>query len=366
MNAQRVFQTVSLSLLATLALGASACTAGVPTPNSDGKSFAALATMPALGTVGSFAVLGGSTVTNTGSTTINGDVGLSPGLAITGFPPGIVTGGTMHAGDATALQAQTDATAAFNSLAAEACGVDLTGKDLGGLTLVPGVYCFSSSAQLTGALVLDAGGRADAVWVFKMDTTLTTASNSSVRVINGGNDCGVFWQVGSSATLGTGTVFAGSVLALASITLNTDAKVSGRTLARTGAVTMDTNSVSLPTCSAIAGSDAGAVDAAHADSGAPDEGIAPIDAGALADAAANDACTGDAAADAGVIDAAQDDASMNDAGAGEDAACCTGSDTGSDTLCGVTCVDLSTDCNNCGACGAVCASDKTCAMGICQ
>jgi len=203
------------------------------------------ATAPSLGTAQNFAVLG-ATVTNTGPTMISGgNLGVSPGLAITGFPPGIVNPpGTIHAGDAVALQAQSDATIAYNNLAGQPCTSDLTGQDLGGLTLIPGVYCFSSSAQLTGTLTLDAQGNAGAVFIFKVGSTLTTASNSAVRVINGGSVCNVYWQIGSSATLGTNTAFAGNVLASASITLNTSAMLSGRAHARTGAVTLDTNTIS--------------------------------------------------------------------------------------------------------------------------
>ena len=208
---------------------------------------AAAATMPPLGAEQSFAVLGGSTVTNTGSSVITGNLGVSPGSAITGFPPGIVTGVT-HAADAEALQAQTDTTTAYIDLASQACTSDLTGQDLGGKTLVPGVYCFSSSAQLTGQLTLDAGGVADAVWVFQTGSTLTTASNASVLLTNGAQPCNVFWQVGSSATLGTGTSFVGNILALTSITLTTGANVSGSALARNGAVTMDSNTVTIPVC----------------------------------------------------------------------------------------------------------------------
>jgi type VI secretion system secreted protein VgrG len=215
-------RSFALPLLGVLGALAFAC--GTASPETQESTRAELGGVaPVLGTAQSFAVLGGSTVTNTNATTLNGDLGVSPGLAITGFPPGIVIGGVVHAGDAVALQAQTDVTAAYGVLASQACDVDLTGKDLGGLTLTPGVYCFSSSAQLTGALVLDAGGRADAVFVFQTVSTLITASNSSVAVINGGGACGVFWQVGSSATLGTGTAFVGSVLALTSITLATGA-----------------------------------------------------------------------------------------------------------------------------------------------
>ena len=198
---------------------------------------------PSLGTAQSFAILAGSTVTNTGDTIVTGDLGVSPGTAVTGFPPGIVNG-TIHSADAVAAQAQSDATAAYADLAGHACNTELTGQDLGGLTLTPGVYCFSSSAQLTGALVLDAEGDADGVFVFKIGSTLTTASGSSVSLVNGGNQCRVFWQVGSSATLGTGTAFAGNILALESITLNAGASVIGRILARTAALTLIGNSVS--------------------------------------------------------------------------------------------------------------------------
>ena len=151
--------------------------AGSPFPTA---SAAPLATAPPLGTAQSFAVLGGSTVTNTGPTMITGDLGVSPGTAVTGFPPGTVIGAT-HAADAVALQAQSDTTVAYNDLAGQACDTTFTvPTDIGGMTLMPGVYCFSSSAQLTGQLTLDAGDDPNAVWVFKMGSTLTTASNSSV------------------------------------------------------------------------------------------------------------------------------------------------------------------------------------------
>jgi len=206
------------------------------------------ATASSLGTAQNFAVLAGSTVTNTGSSTVYGSLGVDPGTAISGFPPGIVTGGVIHSADAVALQAQNDVTTAYNALGAQACDHDLTGQDLGGMTLLPGVYCFSSSAQLTGALTLDAQGDAGAVFVFQIETTLTTASNSSVNVINGGSACNVYWKIGSSATLGTTTAFSGNILALASITLNTGAGVIGRALAQTGAVTMDTNNITIAGC----------------------------------------------------------------------------------------------------------------------
>ncbi|MFZ2492074.1 MAG: ice-binding family protein [Thermoanaerobaculia bacterium] len=207
---------------------------------------------PTLGTSSSFGVLAGSTVTNTGPSVIRGDVGVSPGTAITGFPPGSVVGGTTHSNDAVASTAQNDVTFAYNGLAGLACNTVLTGQDLGGMTLTAGVYCFATSAQLTGTLTLDAQGNPGAQFIFQIGSTLTTASNSIVRVINSGNNCNIYWQVGSSATLGTATAFAGNILALTSITATTGASVSGRLLARNGAVTLDTNAVSVcPLCPPI-------------------------------------------------------------------------------------------------------------------
>ena len=211
-----------------------------------GASPALAQVAPPLGAAQSFAVLGGSTVTNTGSSVITGDLGVSPGSAVTGFPPGSVVLGTIHAADAAAAAAQSAVTTAYNGLAGQACTQDLTGQDLGGKTLVAGVYCFSTSAQLTGTVTLDAQGNPHAVFIFKIGSTLTTASASSVLVINSGSLCNIFWQVGSSATLGTATAFAGNILALTSITLTTGASVRGRTLARNGAVTLDTNTVTAP------------------------------------------------------------------------------------------------------------------------
>lgn len=211
-----------------------------------------------LGTAGSFAVLAGSTVTNTGPTTIHGDLGLWPGTAITGFPPGLVSGGTTHASDAVALQAQSDLTLAYIAAAGQLGGVNLTGQDLGGLTLTPGVYHFDSSAQLTGVLTLNALGDPNAVYVFQMGSALTTASNSSVVFANGGPVDGLYWQVGSSATLGTSTAFAGNILALTSITLNTGASITcGSALARNGAVTLDTNTIDTLGCGTTTGGGGG-------------------------------------------------------------------------------------------------------------
>lgn len=215
-----------------------------------GLSSASAQTAPSLGAAHGYAVLGGSAVTNTGTTVVTGDLGLSPGSAVTGFPPGIVLSGTIHAADAGAAAAQVSLTAAYNSLASQGCTQDLTGQDLGGLTLTPGVYCFSTSAQLTGTLTLNAQGNPAAVFIFRIGSTLTTASGASVVVINGGaqTPCNVFWQVASSATLGTNSSLVGNLLALTSITLTTGAAVTGRALARNGAVTLDTNTVNAGGC----------------------------------------------------------------------------------------------------------------------
>jgi hypothetical protein len=201
-------------------------------------------TAPPLGAAGSFSVLGASTVTNTGPTIVTGDLGLSPGTAVTGFPPGTLAGGSIHAADALAAQAQSDATTAYNNLAAQPCTTNFPAiTDVGGQTLLPGVYCFASSAGVTGTLTLNAQGNPNAVFVFKTGSTFITASAASVVVINGGQNCNVFWQVGSSATLGTTSTVPGTIIALASITLTTGASVTGRAIARTAAVTLDSNNV---------------------------------------------------------------------------------------------------------------------------
>jgi type VI secretion system secreted protein VgrG len=211
-----------------------------------GTFYSALPAMatPFLGSAQNFAVLGASTVTNTGSTTIWGDLGVYPGTSITDLGS-ISHTGTIHQTDAVAQQAEVDALATYNILAAQSVTADLTGQDLGGLTLTPGVYFFLSSAQLTGTLTLNAQNDPNALFVFQIGSTLTTASNSVVDVLNGDTNSGVFWQVGSSATLGTSTLFAGNILADQSITLNTTANIlCGRAIALNGAVTMDTNTIS--------------------------------------------------------------------------------------------------------------------------
>ncbi len=231
---------ITLVILAALLLGSVFFVQG-----GDAWARPLRATAPGLGTAASFAVLAASTVTNAGAagTLVTGDLGVSPGTIVTGFPPGLVVGGTIHAGNAVAAQAQADTTVAYNDLAGQACNTTLTGQDLGGLTLTPAVYCFSSAAQLSSVLTLDGQGDPDAVFIFQIADTLTTASASSVRLINGASACNVFWQVGSSATLGSGTIFNGNLLALASNTLTTGASVTGRVIALTAAVTMDSNAI---------------------------------------------------------------------------------------------------------------------------
>jgi len=200
-----------------------------------------------LGTADSFAILAGSTITNTGPSVVTGNLGLNPGTSVTAFPPGTLNG-VQYVANAVAAQAQSDLTVAYNNAAAQPCTQNLTGQDLGGMTLTPGVYCFDTSAQLTGILTLNGQNSYDSVFIFKTGSTITTANGSSVVLTNGAQSCNVFWQVGSSATIGGNTAFKGSILALTSVTLNTGASLSGRALARNGAVTLDTNNITKPTC----------------------------------------------------------------------------------------------------------------------
>ncbi|GAC1374329.1 MAG: hypothetical protein NVSMB43_12720 [Pseudarthrobacter sp.] len=204
------------------------------------------ATPVGLGTAASYSVLAGTTVTNTGPTTLQGDLGVSPGRAITGFPPG-VSAGAKHPADAVALQAQSDVGIAYNSAAGQALTTSVSG-DLVGRTLTEGVYNSTSSLALSGQLTLDGQGNPNSVFVFQVASGLTTASASSIILTNGAQACNVFWQVGSSATLGTASSFKGTILALTSITVATGATVEGRALARNGQVSLDTNVFTTPAC----------------------------------------------------------------------------------------------------------------------
>ncbi len=201
-----------------------------------------------LGTAGSFAVLAGTTVTNTGPSSISGDLGVSPGTAVTGFPPGIVSNGTIHRADGVAAGAQSDLTTAYNDAAGRSPTANVPGFISAGQTLAPGVYKASSSLDVGGSLTLDGGGDPNAVFIFQAPSTLVTDSASSVILTNGAQACNVFWQVGSSATLGTSSDFSGSILALTSISVDTGDTIAGRALARNGAVTLDDDTITSPTC----------------------------------------------------------------------------------------------------------------------
>lgn len=218
------------------------------------STIALAAEQPTMGTAANYAVMGATAITNTGPTQVNGNMAISPDgpTSVTGFPPGVVTG-ELDAADADAVLAHTDLVGAYNDAAAETTTVNLTGTDLGGLTLTPGTYTFDSSAQLTGTLTLDGGGDTNATFIFQIGSTLTTASNSTVALINGAGACAVFWQVASSAALGTTTAFQGTIMAMTSITMNTGATIGvgglgygGRALAMNGAVTLDSNVITPP------------------------------------------------------------------------------------------------------------------------
>jgi hypothetical protein len=224
-----------LGLLAALALGGSAGAAATAVP---------------LGTADSFAVLAGAGISNTGPTTVNGDLGTFPTTTVSGSAS-ITVGGTNHAGDGVTQQAKNDLVTAYNNAAGQGPTSPIA-ADLGGQTLTPGVYNSASSIGLTGALTLNAGGDPNAVFVFQAGSALTTASGSQVNLINGAQSCNVFWQIGSSATLGTGSSFRGTIIALTSITVTTGTTVDGRVLARNGAVTLDTDTITKPNCAATA------------------------------------------------------------------------------------------------------------------
>jgi hypothetical protein len=212
-----------------------------------------------LGSAASFSVLAGSTVTNTGPTTMFGSLGLSPGSSVTGAPHVL---GATHVDDAVAIEAKNALATAYDDAASRPSNGS-AGTDLAGQVFLPGVRTASSSLLLSsGSVTLDAQGNPNAVFIFQIATTLTTGSNTSVHLINGAQACNVFWQVGSSATLGTGTSFVGTIMAAATITANTAATIHGRLLASTGAVNLDTNTITTSNCASSASGNGGGTETA--------------------------------------------------------------------------------------------------------
>src|SRR4249919_3652377 len=226
---------IALAMIAVLALPAAAQAAPV-----------------GLGTAGPFVVLAGAKVTNVGPSVLNGNLGISPGTELEGFGLPAVINGSTHAADEVAAQAQLDLTTAYDAVAGQPVlpANDLSGEDLGGLKLSPGTYRYNAAALMTGALTLDAEGDPNAQFVFEIGSQLTTESASSVVLINGASPCNVYWQVGSSADIGTTTAFQGNLMALTSISLKNGATVVGRMLARNGQVSLINNVLTRPLCDA--------------------------------------------------------------------------------------------------------------------
>ena len=232
-----------------LSVAACSVTAGAIALFAVTQSAGAAGAPVGLGTAGSFAVLAGSTVTNTGPSHINGNLGVSPGSAVTGFPPGIVTGGTIHLADGVAGGAQSDLTTAYNDAAGRVKTASASSFIGAGQSLSPGVYQVSSSLEVGGALILNAHNDPNAVFIFQAPaSTLTTDTGTHIFLTNGAQACNVFWQVGSSATLNTGTTFQGTILALTSISVLSGDTIYGRALARNGAVTLINDTIIAPGC----------------------------------------------------------------------------------------------------------------------
>jgi LPXTG-motif cell wall-anchored protein len=223
------------STLVLVVAGNSASASIVPTVN--------------LATAANYSVIGGQTVTNTGPSVLGLGLAVHPGTSAPGFPPGIVLGAT-DINNAVALQAESDLTAAYLDAASRPVEFTQTNPDLVGVTLAPGVYEATAKAplSLSGQLVLDGQGNPNAVFIFQTDSTLITGSGSSIVLLNGASECNIFWQIGSSATLATGSVFVGNILALTSVSVQTGVVVHGRALARNGSVTLDTDTFSVPDC----------------------------------------------------------------------------------------------------------------------
>jgi hypothetical protein len=227
------FKMLFATLIATLGLSVSA-QAQSPVP---------------LGAANPFAILAGTAVSNSGATAVNGDLGVSPGSSVSGFPPGVVNG-TIHAGDASAAQAQLDLAAAYANAAGQPVSATIPAA-LGGTTLPPGVYDSDTGAfNIAGTLTLDGQGDGNAIFIFRTGTTLGAGAGSQINLIKSAQSCNVFWQVGSSATIGPGSVFGGNVLALDDVASSSGASVDGRLLARNGTVALDTSQITAAQCDA--------------------------------------------------------------------------------------------------------------------
>ena len=247
---KNIIKKFNKNSIAVLAVAFTLGTASLVIATTTSNLVVLAATSANLGTADSFAVLAGSAITNNGSSIINGNLGISPGSAVTGFPPGSING-TQQVANSIAVQAQTDLTAAYNNAAGQT-PVSTIPTELGGTIKTAGVYDSAAGTfQITGTLTLDAAGDPNAVFVFKTNSTLITSGTSKVVLLNAAQACNVFWQVGSSATLGTNSIFKGNILALTSATLTTGTNVEGRVLARNGAVTLDTNIITRATCAVL-------------------------------------------------------------------------------------------------------------------
>lgn len=233
---------LALAAVLLLASGGTGTAAYLNDVESSSNNVLRVKIAPLFGSADSFVVLASSTVTSTGSTTLAGDLGLSPGTDVVGFPPGTVTG-TIHAADAVAAQARIDLTTAYDDAAARTPFTTVTGDTLGGLNLTPGVYR-GGALSLTGTITLT--GDETAIWIFQAASTLNTAGNSEIVLSGGAKAANIYWQVGSSATLGADSIFKGNIMAYASITMYAGVAMEGRALALTGAVTLATDSIAKP------------------------------------------------------------------------------------------------------------------------